>query len=65
LALALWASGLFRAEGPLSRTSWVLGAAIIQWRTDLTVLARRAALDLPADLQAAGRGEIAPSPGGS
>jgi hypothetical protein len=39
-------------------------AAIIQWRTDLTVLARRAALDLPADLQAAGRGEIAPSPTG-
>jgi hypothetical protein len=40
-------------------------AAIIQWRTDLTVLARRLALDLPGDLQAAGRGEIAPSPGGS
>jgi hypothetical protein len=40
-------------------------AAIIQWRTGLTVLARRAALDLPADLQVAGRGEIAPSPDGS
>lgn len=40
-------------------------AAIIQWRTGLTVLARRAALGLPADLQAAGRGEIAPSPTGS
>jgi hypothetical protein len=40
-------------------------AAIIQWRTDLTVLARRTTLDLPGDLQAAGRGEIAPSPGGS
>jgi hypothetical protein len=40
-------------------------AAIIQWRTGLTVLARRAALALPADLQAAGRGEIAPSPTGS
>lgn len=40
-------------------------AAIIQWRTDLTVLARRARLDLPGDLQAAGRGEIAPSPNGS
>ncbi len=40
-------------------------AAIIQWRTGLTVLARRVALDLPADLQAAGRGEIAPSPTGS
>lgn len=40
-------------------------AAIIQWRTGLAVLARRAALALPGDLQAAGRGEIAPSPGGS
>ena len=40
-------------------------AAIIQWRTGLTVLARRAGLDLPADLQAAGRGEIRPSPEGS
>ena len=40
-------------------------AAIIQWRTGLTVLARRAALELPGDLQAAGRGEIAPSPQGS
>jgi hypothetical protein len=39
--------------------------AIIQWRTGLTVLARHAALRLPADLQAAGRGEIAPSPTGS
>ncbi len=37
-------------------------AAIIQWRTDLAVVARRVALDLPPDLQAAGRGEIAPSP---
>jgi hypothetical protein len=40
-------------------------AAIIQWRTGLAVLARHAALDLPGDLQAAGRGEIAPSPQGS
>ncbi len=40
-------------------------AAIIQWRTDLTVLAHHAALALPRDLQAAGRGEIAPSPSGS
>lgn len=39
--------------------------AIIEWRTGLTVLARRLSLALPADLQAAGRGEIAPSPGGS
>ncbi len=40
-------------------------AAIIQWRTGLTVLARRAGVRLPADLQAAGRGEIRPSPDGS
>jgi hypothetical protein len=40
-------------------------AAIIQWRTALAVLAHRAALALPGDLQAAGRGEIAPSPRGS
>ncbi|HYM44872.1 MAG TPA: hypothetical protein VES65_01760 [Solirubrobacteraceae bacterium] len=40
-------------------------AAIIQWRTGLALLARRAAVHLPGDLQAAGRGEIAPSPGGS
>jgi hypothetical protein len=29
------------------------------------VLARRVSLALPADLQRAGRGEIAPAPGGS
>jgi hypothetical protein len=40
-------------------------AAIIGWRTGLTVLADQAGLDLPADLWQAGRGEIAPSPGGS
>jgi hypothetical protein len=40
-------------------------AAIIQWRTGLKVMARAARLDMPADLQAAGRGEIAPSPHGS
>ncbi|HTA15501.1 MAG TPA: hypothetical protein VK781_11655 [Solirubrobacteraceae bacterium] len=40
-------------------------AAIIQWRTGLTVLARRALVKLPGDLQAAGRGEIAPSVQGS
>jgi hypothetical protein len=40
-------------------------AAIIRWRTDLTVLARAAGAALPADLQQAGRGEIAPVPNGS
>jgi hypothetical protein len=40
-------------------------AAIIAWRIRLEVLADRLGLRLPADLQAAGRGEIAPSPSGS
>jgi hypothetical protein len=40
-------------------------AAIIAWRTGLTVLARQAGTQLPADLQQAGRGEVAPNPGGS
>lgn len=40
-------------------------AAIIDWRTGLTVLAHQWRAPLPADLQQAGRGEIAPSPGGS
>lgn len=40
-------------------------AAIIQWRFGLTVLARKLGLALPADLQQAGRGEVAPSVGGS
>jgi hypothetical protein len=40
-------------------------AAIIEWRTRLTLLASRTGARLPPDLQQAGRGEIAPSPGGS
>jgi hypothetical protein len=40
-------------------------AAIIRWRTGLTVLARTVGAPLPADLQQAGRGEIAPSLKGS
>jgi hypothetical protein len=40
-------------------------AAIIQWRFGLIVLARKLGVKLPADLQQAGRGEIAPSPNGS
>jgi hypothetical protein len=39
-------------------------AAIIRWPTGLAVLARKARFALPADLQVAGRGEIAPSPQG-
>jgi hypothetical protein len=40
-------------------------AAIIRWRTELTVMALAADAPLPGDLQQAGRGEIAPSPNGS
>lgn len=40
-------------------------AAIIRWRTELTVLANAAHAELPADLEQAGRGEIAPSLSGS
>jgi hypothetical protein len=40
-------------------------AAITAWRIQLEVQAHRLGLRLPADLQAAGRGEIAPSPTGS
>jgi hypothetical protein len=39
-------------------------AAIIRWRIGLEVLARRAHVALPPDVQQAGRGEIAPSPFG-
>jgi hypothetical protein len=39
--------------------------AIIEWRTQLQVVAHAAKVTLPADLQEAGRGEIAPSPTGS
>jgi hypothetical protein len=40
-------------------------AAIIKWRTQLSGLARRLGVHLPADLHVAGRGEIAPAPTGS
>jgi hypothetical protein len=39
--------------------------AIIEWRTQLQVVADAAKVRLPADLQRAGRGEIAPAPTGS
>jgi hypothetical protein len=51
--------------GHLPDTQAAQRAAIIEWRTRLTLLAGRAGVRLPADLQRAGRGEIAPSPGGS
>jgi hypothetical protein len=64
--LSALTTGLARRDlGGLPDTQAAQRAAIIQWRTGLTVLARSVALDLPGDLQAAGRGEIAPSPRGS
>jgi hypothetical protein len=39
-------------------------AAIIEWRVQLEVLGKRLGVALPADLQQAGRGEIAPSVSG-
>jgi hypothetical protein len=56
------------ADGELTglpNTQAAQRAAIIRWRTKLTVLAHAAHAPLPADLQQAGRGEIAPSPNGS
>jgi hypothetical protein len=64
--LSALTAGLARGDfGGLPDTQSAQRAAIVQWRTGLTVLAQRAGLALPADLQAAGRGEIAPSPSGS
>jgi hypothetical protein len=63
--LSALVSGLAERDlGELPDTQSEQRAAIIQWRTGLTVLARRAGYSLPRDLQAAGRGEIAPSPDG-
>jgi hypothetical protein len=39
-------------------------AAIIAWRIQLEVVAERLGVRLPSDIQAAGRGEIAPTPSG-
>ncbi len=64
--LSALASGLSNRDlDGLPNTQSEQRAAIIQWRTGLTVLAHRAGYALPDDLQAAGRGEIAPSPNGS
>jgi hypothetical protein len=63
--LSALVAGLSRGElHGLPNTQSEQRAAIIRWRTGLTVLARKAHLALPADLQMAGRGEIAPSPQG-
>jgi hypothetical protein len=61
--LSVLVAGL--AEGNLPHTQAAQRAAIIRWRTGLTVLALQAAVVLPAHLQQAGRGEIAPAPASS
>jgi hypothetical protein len=64
--LSALVAGLADGElGDLPNTQAAQRAAIIRWRIDLTVLARATGAPLPADLQQAGRGEIAPSPNGS
>ena len=64
--LSVRAAGLAgRKLDGLPATQAAQRAAIIGWRTGLTVLADRTGIDLPADLQQAGRGEVAPSPDGS
>ncbi|TMK99171.1 MAG: hypothetical protein E6G34_06675 [Actinobacteria bacterium] len=60
--LSALASGLAQCElNDLPSTQAEQRAAIVRWRTGLTVLAREVDLTLPPDLQQAGRGEIAPS----
>ena len=54
-----------RAYDELPNTQSRQRAAIIAWRIRLEVVAKRLGVKLPADLQQAGRGEIAPSPSGS
>jgi hypothetical protein len=54
-----------REFGDLPNTQSRQRAAIIAWRIRLEVLANRLGVQLPGDLQAAGRGEIAPAPSGS
>ena len=64
--LSALVSGLDRRDlSGLPNTQGAQRAAIIAWRTGLAVLARRAGIAPPRDLQQAGRGEIAPSPGAS
>jgi len=64
--LATLASDL--AEGDfdnLPNTQDAQRLAIIVWRTNLELIAAKSGVTLPADLQQAGRGEIAPSVSGS
>ena len=63
--LSALASGLVEARlEHLPDTEARQRAAIIRWRIGLEVLAARANVALPSDLQRAGRGEIAPRPRG-
>jgi hypothetical protein len=63
--LSALVSGLGSGElDSLPNTQSDQRAAIIEWRIGLMLLARRIGVTLPADLQQAGRGEIAPSPRG-
>jgi hypothetical protein len=64
--LSALVNGLAQHElNDLPNTQAQQRAAIIDWRIGLSVLARQTDTALPADLQQAGRGEIAPSPQGS
>jgi hypothetical protein len=64
--LSALTQGLAHADfAGLPDTQSAQRAAIIRWRTGLEVLAQQLHAPLPADLQQAGRGEIAPSPEGS
>jgi hypothetical protein len=49
----------------LPNTQAAQRAAIIEWRTQLEVISHQTHTRLPADLQQAGRGEIAPSVAGA
>ncbi len=61
--LSALVSGLRRDDlGHLPQTETGQRAAVTEWRVGLMVLAQRSGSTLPADLQQAGRGEIAPSP---
>lgn len=53
-----------RSFDELPHTQTQQRAAITAWRIQLEVQARHLGLRLPPDIQAAGRGEIAPSPTG-
>jgi hypothetical protein len=54
-----------RQFGALPHTQGRQRATIVRWRMRLQLTAKRLGVQLPADIQVAGRGEIAPSPTGS